>query len=223
MHFTCICICGCRSFKGYVWRLFCSQWKEFTISASWSWCWHERPTVNVKLLVSCIQYMKVCWNMCRDVNVTALVFIMWLSYMQVCCCLYEWISHTRSNGCAVTEWSCWEHFIPIKQHHKWPTCSSADSSSTFSSHQAWNEGLLWRSWTGIEKILVSASEISTHYHSKYQRRDLHWFSDTAAYVWTEKTAWEEFRFCVDNFPGNQRAPNYRQVEVMLQSQCLLVT
>jgi hypothetical protein len=72
--------------------------------------------------------------------------------------------------------------------------------------------------------LVSASEISTHYHSKYQRRDLHWFSDTstAAYEWTEMTAWEAFKFFVDNFPGIHRAPNYKQVvEVMLQSQCLL--
>jgi len=101
VYFTSICICGCRSFKGYVWRLFCSQWKEFTISASWPWCWHKRPTVSVKLLVICIQYVKFLWNMCRDVKVTALVFIMWLRYMQVWCCLYGWISHTRSNGCAV--------------------------------------------------------------------------------------------------------------------------
>lgn len=73
----------------------------------------------------------------------------------------------------------------LKQHRKWPTCSSTESSSTFSTHQAWNEGLLLRSWTGIEKVLVSSSEISTHYHSICQRRDLHWFSDTIAYEWTE--------------------------------------
>jgi len=72
------------------------------------------------------------------------------------------------------------------------------------------------------EVLVSASEISTHYHSKYERRDLHWFSDTVAYEWNEKAAWQAFKFFVDNFPGNHRVPYYRQVvEVMLQSQCLL--
>lgn len=160
---------------------FCSQWKEFTISASWPWCPHERPTVSVELPLSCIQYIKWCWNICRDVKVIALVFIMWLSYMQLCC--------SYMNGSVTQEVMAmlWQNgltesiFFHLKQHRKWPTCSSAETSTTSSSHRAWNEGLLWRSWMGIEEVLVSASEISIHYHSEYQRRDLHWFSDSVAY------------------------------------------
>jgi len=53
----------------------CSQWKEFTISTSWLWCPHERPTVSVKLPLICMQYIKWCWNMCRDVKVIGIYHV----------------------------------------------------------------------------------------------------------------------------------------------------
>lgn len=182
--------------------------------------------VNMQLLLDSINYNGHQWLICGDLKVIAILLGMQLGYTKFCCFLCEWDSRARSD------------------HYKrkvWPSRKSLDPGTKSVQHSPLvdpKKVLLppLHIKLGLVKNFVKAmnrdGEAFKYLKEKFPRlseakikegvfigpqirallKDEHFHQILRGF---EKNAWKSFELVVENFLGNKKADNYKELVTRL--------
>lgn len=184
---------------------------------------HMKETYeNMELLLKQIQYSKYNWNICGDLKVVALLLGMQLGYTKYCCFICEWDSRAREQHYVKQKWPLRKNLVPGQKNvaHQ----PLVEPSKIFLPPLHIKLGLMKNFVKAMNKEgagfrylrqmfpRISDAKIKEGIFVGPQIR--HVMNDEhfeEMLVGPEKVAWRAFKDVVENFLGNHRALNYRQL------------
>lgn len=177
---------------------------------------------NMKFLLEKVEYNKYRWTICCDLKVVALLTGLQLGYTKFCCFLCEWDSRDKANHYVRKEWPKRGALTPGQKNVVNPPLVNSEMILLPPLHI--KLGLFKNFVKAMDKDgagfhylkekfpRVSDAKIKEGIFVGPQIRTLikdEQFGELLSQV--EKSAWNTFKNVVENFLGNHKSPNYREI------------
>lgn len=177
---------------------------------------------NMQKLLSAIDYKKYKWHICGDLKVIGLLLGMQPGYTKFCCFLCEWDSRDRLNHFIRTEWPQRKEFVPGEKNVSQEPLVNPQDVFLPPLHIK----------LGLMKVFVKAlskeRKAITYLRSMFPRLSEAKIKEgvfigpqikavlkneefESKLNKTEKRAWNAFKSVCNNFLGNKKAVNYKQL------------
>jgi hypothetical protein len=191
---------------------------------------HMKETYsNMKQLLDSINYDKFKWQLCGDLKVVAILLGLQQGYTKFCCFMCEWDSRAKARHYITKDWPLRQRLEPGSKNVLYPSLVEPSKILLPPLHVK----------LGLMKNFVKAMDRDGQAF-KYLRDKFPRMSDEKVkegvfvgpqirhilrdeefdrlVTGDEKCAWNAFRLVVDNFFGNTKAHNYKElVEQLLVS------
>lgn len=177
---------------------------------------------SMKILLEKIEYNKYSWKICGDLKVVALLLGMQLGFTKFSCFLCEWNSRDRQNHYKKKDWPKRESFTPGQKNVLYEPL--VDSNNVFLPPLHIKLGLIKNLVKAMDKDgegfaylkqkfpKLSDAKIKEGIFVGPQIRELMKDEIFDKKLNTlEKTAWDCFKNVVNNFLGNNKAENYKEL------------
>lgn len=184
---------------------------------------HMKETYsNMKQLLECINYDKYKWQLCCDLKVVAILLGLQQGYTKFCCFICEWDSRARASHYVVRDWPLRQRLEPGSKNVLHP--SLVEPSKILLPPLHVKLGLM----KNFVKAMDRDGQAFKYLRDKFPRmsdakvkegvfvgpqiRDI--FRDEQfdrLITGDEQCAWNAFRLVANNFLGNTKADNYKEI------------
>jgi hypothetical protein len=176
---------------------------------------------NMKILLEKIQYDKYCWTICCDLKVTALLMGLQLGCTEFSCFLCEWDSRDKKNHYTQKEWPKRETCTLGQKNIVHPPLVNAGvillpplhiKLGLFKNFKAMDKNsagfhYLKEKFPHVNDAKIKEGTFVAPQVGALTRDEK--FEDMLSQV--EKSAWRSFKNIVQNFLGNFKSSNYREI------------
>ena len=177
---------------------------------------------NMEKLLKCIKYYQYNWQLCGDLKVVAILLGLQLGYTKYCCFICEWDSRARTQHYVKKEWPERQSLEPGTKNVK--HVPLVDPKKVLLPPLHIKLGLMKNFVKAMDKTgpafrylrdqfpkLSDAKIKEGVFVGPQIRRMVN--SDDFEQLLTgpEKVAWNAFKMVVENFLGNNRAGNYKEL------------
>ena len=184
---------------------------------------HMKETYsNMKQLLDSINYDKYKWQLCGDLKVLAILLGLQQGYTKFCCFICEWDSRAKASHYVVRDWPLRQRLEPGSKNVLYPSLVEPSKILLPPLHVK----------LGLMKNFVKAMDRDGQAF-KYLRDKFPRMSDAKVkegvfvgpqirdilrdeqfdrlITGDEQCAWKAFRLVTDNFLGNTKADNYKEI------------